>query len=57
MIKISKRERDYLEKNGCKWGTDLHKTYSDGKTYYASETKKVKELLTKYNRSITLESH
>ena len=50
MIKISKEERDYLEKNGCAFPDDLHHTYGKNKTYYATESKKVKDLLTKFKR-------
>ena len=47
MLRISKEERDYLEKNGCSFPDDLHKTVGKGKrkTYYATENSKVKKLL------------
>ena len=52
MLKISKEERDYLEKNGCSFPEDLHKTVGKGKrkTYYATENNKVKNLLAKRNK-------
>ena len=52
MIKITKNERNYLEQNGCKFGEDLHRTYSKHKTYYATESKEVLNLLNKYNKMI-----
>ena len=36
MLLISKEERDYLEKQGCVWGDELHRTRSNKKTYYAT---------------------
>lgn len=52
MISITKQQRDYLEKNGCLWGDDLHRTYSKNKSYYATENKKVKTLLKQYEEEI-----
>lgn len=38
MIKISKIERDKLIKLGCKYGKDIHKTYSHYSNYYLTES-------------------
>ena len=54
MLKISKEERDYLEKNGCIWGEDLHRTRRNTKTYYATENAKVKQLLNQRRKETTL---
>ena len=42
MILISKEERFKLEKQGFKMGKDIFHTISGRKTYYASESPKVK---------------
>ena len=54
MLKISKEERDYLESNGCVFPDDLHKTVGKGKrkTYYATESPKVKALLKQYEEEV-----
>ena len=54
MLRISKEERDYLEKNGCSFPEDLHKTVGKGKrkTYYATENSKVKRLLEQRRKAI-----
>lgn len=52
MIAVTKQERDYLEKNGCVWEEDLHRSHSKHKKYYATENKKVKALLWKYENEI-----
>lgn len=52
MIKITKNQRDYLEANGCLWKEDLHRTYSKSKTYYATESPKVKALLKQYEEEV-----
>lgn len=52
MIKINKKMRDYLEKNGCKFGSELCRTYGKHKTYYATESKKVLRLIEEYNSKI-----
>lgn len=52
MIKITKNQRDYLEANGCVWKEDLHRTYSKSKTYYATESPKVKALLKQYEEEV-----
>lgn len=59
MIKISKNEKEYLVKNGCKWKEDVHRTYSNGssKTYYATESRNVLKMLDKYRKNVTVESH
>ena len=48
MIKIDKATRDYLEKHGCKFGSDLHRTYGKHKTYYATTSPKVMNLIEKF---------
>ena len=52
MIAITKSQRDYLEKKGCTFGDELHKTHSRYKHYYAIESKKVKSLLMQYEDEI-----
>ena len=42
MILISKKERFELEKQGFKMGKDIFHTVSGKKTYYASESPKIK---------------
>ena len=42
LILISKEERFKLEKQGFKMGKDIFHTISGRKTYYASESPKVK---------------
>ena len=54
MLLISREERDYLEKQGCVWGDELHRTRSNKKTYYATETPKVKRLLADRRKSVTV---
>lgn len=50
LVAINDSERNYLEKNGCKFPNDLHKTVASGKkkTIYATESKKVLDLLAQY---------
>lgn len=47
MIKIDKKQLNYLLKNGFKFGENLHHTVGKGnkKTYYATESKKVLDCL------------
>jgi len=45
LIVISKKERIELEKLGFKMGKDIFHTVSGKKTYYASESPKVKSAL------------
>lgn len=52
MIKITKNQRDYLEDNGCVFSDDLHRTYGKHKTYYATESPKVKTLLKQYEEEV-----
>ena len=42
LILISKKERIELEKQGFKMGVDIFHTISSKKTYYASESPKIK---------------
>lgn len=50
LFRITDAERNYLEKNGCKFPNDLHKTVASGKkkTIYATESEKVLNLLDQY---------
>ena len=48
IIPISKEERFYLEAIGCKFGNDLHKTYSGNNKYYATERPWVLKKLEQY---------
>ena len=54
MIRITKKERDYLVSQGCKYPDDLHSTEGKGKkkTIYATESKEVLNLLNQYRKSI-----
>lgn len=53
VIIITKKEMEYLESNGCLWEEELHHTLgkSKKKTYYATETRKVLNLLSNYRKS------
>ena len=42
LVLISKKERIELEKQGFKMGKDIFHTISGKKTYYASESPKIK---------------
>lgn len=56
IIRISKKEKNYLEAHGLQfgWEGELHHTVArHRRTYYMSETQKAKELLKKYRESIT----
>lgn len=48
MIIISKNERNYLEKHGCKFGKDIHRTYSKHHKYYMVESARNLKLLKEY---------
>lgn len=50
MIEISRNERNYLEKSGCKFGVDIHKTYSKHPKYYLVENPKNIKKLNKYKK-------
>lgn len=58
MFTITKKERDYLESHGCKFGDQLHKTRGGGRkcTYFATEEKEVFNLLNEYRKSIQLKN-
>lgn len=45
MIKISKKECDWLVSKGAKWHDDVHRTYAKHKTYYMTESKRMLGLL------------
>ena len=49
MITIDRRQRDFLLKNGFKYGKDIHHTVGKGKkkTYFATESQKVLSCLEK----------
>lgn len=52
MLKITRDERDYLEKEcGCIFGKDLHRTYSSHPTYYVTENRKILKELFAYRKS------
>jgi hypothetical protein len=53
MIIITKREKDYLESLGYKFGNNnvLHKTYSKHPTYYATEKKDVLKALENFRKN------
>lgn len=48
MVEVSKDEIGYLMEKGCKFGDELHRTYTRHKKYCASETRKVLKLLEEY---------
>lgn len=51
MLKITRDERDYLEKEcGCIFGKDLHRTYSSHPTYYVTENRKILKKLFDYRK-------
>jgi hypothetical protein len=52
MISITRKQRDYLEKNGCIFGEDIHGTHSRVRHYFAVESTKVKSLLKQYEEEI-----
>ena len=54
LIKITKKERDYLVSQGCLYPDDLHSTEGKGKkkTIYATESWKVLNLLSQYRNSV-----
>lgn len=45
MIRITKKEMELLLSKGCKWHSDIHKTYSGHTTYYATTKPKVMNIL------------
>jgi len=53
MIKITKNEKDYLLNNGCQWYRDIHAS-TTRRHYYATENNRVKKLLDKYKRQVTV---
>lgn len=57
IVKISKKEMEYLVSKGLKFGNggDLHKTISNVKTYYLTETKYAMKLLNEYRKSRIVE--
>lgn len=55
MIKIDKKEMEYLVKRGVRFGENgLFKTVSNVKTYYIAETRKNLEFHNQYMKSIGL---
>ena len=52
MVKIDKRQKDYLLECGFVFGRDLHHTVGKGKkkTYYATESEKIIECLKKLEK-------
>lgn len=50
MIKIDKKEVEWLISRGAKWGEDIHRTYSKHKTYYLTESKLNMKLLKELRR-------
>ena len=59
IVKISKQEMEYLVSKGLKFGTrsegDIHRTYSNVKTYYLTETPYALKLLNNYRTSRIVE--
>ena len=51
MINISKQEALYLASKGCKWQSDLHKTYSNNPHYFATTDINVMKLLNAYRKN------
>ena len=53
LVKITKKEMEYLKSNGCVWEDELHHTIGKGKkkTYYATESRKILNLLSNYRKN------
>lgn len=51
MVLINKAEMMYLTKHGFKFQEDLHKTYSNRGTYYATESDSLMKCLNNYRKS------
>jgi len=53
MIKITKEEARWLEKNGARWHSTLFHTYSKNKHYYMTENPRLLEKLEQYRNNMT----
>lgn len=51
MIEISKSERNYLEKNGCKFNVDIHKSHSKHPKMYLVESEKNLRAIEEYRKN------
>ena len=57
MIKISKKQRDYLVSKGAKYGVDIHPTGSHhSRAYYLTTNRKMMELLSDYETRLISET-
>ena len=57
MIKISKKQRDYLVSKGAKYGTDIHRTGSHhSRAYYLTTSRKMIDLLSDYEARLISET-
>ena len=54
MIRITKAEARWLEKNGARWHSNLFHTYSKNKHYYMAENPRFMEKLEKYRNENTV---
>lgn len=57
MVKITANEKDYLISKGCKWGEEVHRTFSNKKTYYLTESPRLLKMLDNYRKKTIVESH
>lgn len=54
MIRITKKEMDYLIEQGRVFGKDIHKTHTRYPHYYITESDKNKEKLFEYRNSLVV---
>ena len=52
MVQITKSEVKLLTDRGYKFGDMIHRSYSRNPKYYATENKKILNILNKYRQSI-----
>lgn len=57
MIKIDKRQRDYLLENGARYGADIHPTHGHHhKAYYLTCSPKMMDVLFRYQSSMIVDT-
>lgn len=52
MIRISKKEVEYLLKNGCSFGNEIHVTHSRWRHYFLTEGTRCMTILNNYRESL-----
>lgn len=57
MINITKAEMEYMQTKGCKFGEQLHHSWSRHHKYYLTEAPKLLNTLNNYRRKRLVESH